>query len=98
MLFTTVSVLCALGIVALSSSNGENKECSHVNESKKDLGDRDYVRENLRSNHFDNWECDDIAKRIRNDAWFRNTVERSLDNGKSFEASVYQALEEHGNN
>ena len=79
-----------------------NKEFSLLrqenHERPKDFRDcdYDYVRDNLRRGYYDNGECYDIARRLRTDAWFRHSVERSMDYGRSFDRAIEDAIEEHG--
>ena len=113
-IFTTFIVFCLLGLalpddektsseVSETKAKNAKKEFSILAkpvERPKDLRDceYEYVRDNLRKAYFDNGECYDIARRIRTDAWFRHSVEKSVDRGTSFCRAVEDALDEHGKN
>ncbi len=102
-----IGLVCLLGCVLMSDDTKKEevkeskKEFSIFatkTEKPKDLKDcsYEYARDHLSRGYYDNGECYDIAYRIRTEPYFRQSIEKSMEWGKSFGESVYEAIQEHG--
>lgn len=82
MFWLGVCVVCGLGMVAL----GDTKESTSVNNTNKYT--KEYVRENLSSWYYDNYQCESIAYQLQ-DNWLRDDVDKMLNRGYKF----YECIE-----
>ena len=89
MMWLGVMLACTLGAVALS---GDDKKSSstHSTHSSNDRIEftKEYVRKNLDSWYYTNWQCEEIAYQLQ-DNWLRDDVESMLRRGYKF----YECIE-----
>ena len=60
---------------------------------KSERFSKDWVRENLPRNQYDNWECDDIMYELK-DNWNRQDVEKMLRRGYTFAEAIEELHKE----
>ena len=89
MMWLGVMLACTLGAVALS---GDDKKSSstHSTHSSNDRIEftKEYVRKNLDSWYYTNWQCEEIAYQLQ-DNWLKDDVESMLRRGYKF----YECIE-----
>lgn len=84
-------ILLGLGCLLLSETDS-NKTQSKTNlkENPKEKYTDKFVREKLSKFHFDNFEAQDIAYKLRNDNWYRQDFESMLRRGYDFNEAIFK--------
>lgn len=84
MSWLAVIMVCAAGMYLLDDrKEGDVK----TNETVKEYS-KGYCREHLSAAYYDNWECERIARQIREDYRIKDELEYLLKSGYSFERAV----------
>ena len=89
MSWLAVIMVCAAGMYIMSDKEGGNE----TNENVKTYS-KDYCREHLSAAYYDNWECERIARQIREDYRIKDELEYLLKSGYSFERSIDTLVKE----
>ena len=92
MSWLAVIMVCAAGMYIMSDKEGGN-ETNETNENVKTYS-KDYCREHLSAAYYDNWECERIARQIREDYRVKDELEYLLKSGYSFERSIDALVKE----
>lgn len=89
MMWLAVMGLCTLGAIALSgdenkssSSSSSSTTTTHSSNDRIEFT-KDYVRNNLDSWYYTNWQCEEISYQLQ-DNWLRDDVESMLRRGYKF--------------
>ena len=61
-------------------------------DEQKSSGEVEEVRKNLRKSEFDNFESQEIARRLRTDNYFRQEHEKNLRRGVKYEDSIKELM------
>lgn len=84
MMWLAVMGACWLGAVALSGDDRKSSSTTTTHSSNDRIEfTKDYVRNNLDSWYYTNWQCEEIAYQLQ-DNWLRNDVESMLRRGYRF--------------
>lgn len=75
-------ILAGLLLLALLPNNEQESSRNEVEE----------VRKNLRKSEFNNWETQEIARRLRTDNYFRQDHEKNLRRGVKYEDSIKELM------
>lgn len=92
------TIACGVFVVStllwLCEDNGSEKNSNYNETSRKNTVDKysnEDVRNRLDKAYYDNYEVQDIARRLRTDSDFRYNVEKDMRRGRKF----YEAIEEN---
>lgn len=89
MMWLAVMGACWLGAVALSGDDKKSSSTTTTHSSNERIEfTKDYVRNNLDSWYYTNWQCEEIAYQLQ-DNWLRDDVESMLRRGYKF----YECIE-----
>lgn len=75
-------ILAGLLLLALLPNNEQESSRNEVEE----------VRKNLRKSEFNNWETQEIARRLRTDSDFKYKHEKNLRRGVRYEDSIKELM------
>ena len=87
-MFTSLVVCSIIGLVVLGGTNSEYKEEQH----KVDKYSKEWFRDELPTQIYDNWNIDDITYQMR-DNWNRQEFERLERNGYSTRYAIEYMIE-----
>ena len=90
MMWLAVMGLCTLGAIALSGDENKSSSSTTTTHSSNDRIEftKDYVRNNLDSWYYTNWQCEEIAYQLQ-DNWLRDDANKMLRRGYKF----YEAID-----
>ena len=90
MMWLAVMGLCTLGAIALSGDENKSSSSTTTTHSSNDRIEftKDYVRNNLDSWYYTNWQVEDIAYQLQ-DNWLRDDMDKMLRRGYKF----YEAID-----
>ena len=89
MMWLGVMLACTLGAVALSGDDKKSSSTTTTHSSNDRIEfTKDYVRNNLDSWYYTNWQVEDIVYQLQ-DNWLRDDVESMLRRGYKF----YECIE-----
>ena len=89
MFWMGVMLACTLGAVALSGDDKKSSSTTTTHSSNDRIEfTKDYVRNNLDSWYYTNWQVEDIVYQLQ-DNWLRDDVESMLRRGYKF----YECIE-----
>lgn len=90
-----VIMMCSIGMYILGDKEGvkESKENKESNKNIKTYS-KDYCRKHLSAAYYDNWDCERIARQIRDDYRIKEELEYLLRSGYSFERSIDELVKE----
>ena len=79
MMWLAVMGLCTLGAIALSGDENKSSSSTTTTHSSNDRIEftKDYVRNNLDSWYYTNWQCEEIAYQLQ-DNWLRDDANNLL--------------------
>ena len=94
-MFTIIGIGAFLGCCVLSTLPDAHKPEKDNEQvfTEPDKFSKEWVRNNLRKNAYDNWDCDDIAYKCK-DNWYRQDVEKMMRRGWTFEEAVEELSKE----
>ena len=87
-----VIAMCSIGMYILGDKEGV-KETKETNKNVKNYS-KDYCRKHLSAAYYDNWDCERIARQIRDDYRIKEELEYLLRSGYSFERSIDELVKE----
>lgn len=87
-----VIAMCSIGMYILGDKEGV-KETKETNKNVKTYS-KDYCRKHLSAAYYDNWDCERIARQIREDYRIKEELEYLLRSGYSFERSIDELVKE----
>ena len=93
MSWLTVIMVCAAGMYILSDKEVVTENNSKTDENIKTYS-KDYCRKHLSAAYYDNWDCERIARQIREDYRVKDELEYLLKSGYSFERSIDALVKE----
>lgn len=84
-----IIMMCSIGMYILGDKEDikESKENKETNKNIKTYS-KDYCRKHLSAAYYDNWECERIARQIREDYRIKEELEYLLKSGYSFERGI----------
>ena len=90
-----VIMMCSIGMYILGDKEDikETKENKESNKNVK-IYSKDYCRKHLSAAYYDNWDCERIARQIREDYRIKEELEYLLRSGYSFERSIDELVKE----
>ena len=85
-----IIMMCSIGMYILSDKEDINKESKENKETNKNIEtySKEYCRKHLSAAYYDNWECERIARQIREDYRVKDELEYLLKSGYSFERGI----------
>ena len=85
MMWLAVMGACWLGAIALSGDENKSSSSTTTTHSSNDRIEftKDYVRNNLDSWYYTNWQCEEIAYQLQ-DNWLRDDANKMLRRGYRF--------------
>lgn len=90
MSWLAVIMVCGIGMYLLDDKKEgyvKTNETAKTNETVKTYS-KDYCRKHLSAAYYDNWECERIARQIREDYRIKEELEYLLKSGYSFERGI----------
>ena len=90
MSWLAVIMVCGIGMYLLDDKKEgyvKTNETAKTNETIKTYS-KDYCRKHLSAAYYDNWECERIARQIREDYRIKEELEYLLKSGYSFERGI----------
>jgi hypothetical protein len=90
-----VIMMCSIGMYILGDKEDikETKDNKGTNKNVKTYS-KDYCRKHLSAAYYDNWDCERIARQIREDYRIKEELEYLLRSGYSFERSIDELVKE----
>ena len=91
MSWLAVIMMCAIGMYVMSDNEAvkENvKERNNKTNENIETYSKEYCRKHLSAAYYDNWECERIARQIREDYRIKEELEYLLKSGYSFERGI----------
>jgi hypothetical protein len=90
-----VIMMCSIGMYILGDKEDikETKDNKETNKNVKTYS-KDYCRKHLSAAYYDNWDCERIARQIREDYRIKEELEYLLRSGYSFERSIDELVKE----
>ena len=88
-----VIMMCSIGMYILGDKEGVKENNNKTNENIKTYS-KDYCRKHLSAAYYDNWDCERIARQIREDYRIKEELEYLLRSGYSFERSIDELVKE----
>lgn len=84
-----IIMMCSIGMYILSDKENvkeprENKETN----KNIEIYSKEYCRKHLSAAYYDNWDCERIARQIREDYRVKDELEYLLKSGYSFERGI----------
>ena len=85
-----VIMMCSIGMYILGDKEGGNETNENNNKTNETVKtySKDYCRKHLSAAYYDNWECERIARQIREDYRIKEELEYLLKSGYSFERGI----------
>ena len=74
MMWLAIMGVCTLGAMALSGDENKSSSTTTAHTSNEVEFTKDYVRNNLSSWYYTNWQCEDIAYQLQ-DNWLKDDLE-----------------------
>lgn len=93
MSWLAVIMVCAAGMYIMSDKEVVEENNNKTNENIKTYS-KDYCRKHLSAAYYDNWDCERIARQIRDDYRIKDELEYLLRSGYSFERSIDELVKE----
>ena len=88
-----IIMMCTVGMYIMGDKEVDKKDNNKTNENIKTYS-KDYCRKHLSAAYYDNWECERIARQIREDYRIKEELEYLLRSGYSFERSIDELVKE----
>lgn len=88
-----VIMMCSIGMYILGDKEVVKENNNKTNENIKTYS-KDYCRKHLSAAYYDNWDCERIARQIREDYRIKEELEYLLRSGYSFERSIDELVKE----
>ena len=95
MMWLAVMGLCTLGAIALSGDENKSSSSTTTTHSSNDRIEftKDYVRNNLDSWYYTNWQCEEIAYQLQ-DNWKRDDMDKMLRRGYRFYEAIQKMVDD----
>ena len=86
-----IIMMCSIGMYILGDKEGGNENVkgsnNKTNENIENYS-KEYCRKHLSAAYYDNWDCERIARQIREDYRIKEELEYLLRSGYSFERGI----------
>lgn len=84
-----IIMMCSIGMYILGDKENvkESRENKETNKNIETYS-KEYCRKHLSAAYYDNWECERIARQIRDDYRIKDELEYLLKSGYSFERGI----------
>lgn len=105
MMWLGVMLACTLGAIALSDSEGSSSKggtnrggasyegSTGLKTSSNNVYTKEYVRANLDSWYYTNWQCEEIAYQLQ-DNWKRDDMDKMLRRGYRFYEAIQKMVDD----
>lgn len=84
-----VIAVCSVGMWLI----GDKKDSTTVTKKEPEKYSREWCKENLNRNYYDNYNCDDVADQLK-DNWKRQEIESLQRRGYSFTYAIDHMVDE----